>query len=421
MPERRRSPASRQQRGRTRTRRDNALSQMLATPTGRAMLAVSMRAEITAADAVAPPGTVIETVVHALRRHTDLAPLLGVGMVMAMASAALSQAGATVRWPGESRDIELALWLVMLAPSGQGKTLLRKAVADAMGLRLTTLPDPASGPAYLDAMRDAGGRCLWRRDEYGQLIRSMAQGGSREDMRDLLLRTYDHDELVHATRTRGETRVPHPVLTILGTSVDTTWGDCVDAQMLSDGFAARHLYLVTESGPMSVPRYPEQMLMDAIRSGVAAGDVAERLSRPLTYEITQEADAVYHDLWHELVADLGQSLDAAYIRRITWAAARYSVIYHVLLGRDGNRVGVHAMRWAWRMVMLHCYCARLVLGLADRSLAGRVERIAAWVEAQRDAGVDVRAPGFARRVIQRFRRDLHNIHEARQIVALVTA
>lgn len=406
-------------RRRGRTRRDTALSQMLATPTGRAMLAMSMRAEITPADAVAPPGSVIETVVHALRRHTDLPPMLGVGTVMALASAALSQAGATVRWPGDSRDIELAQWLVMLAPSGAGKTFVRGVVQQALGMDVRLLAEPASGPAYLDAMQEAGGRCHWSRDEYGQLIRSVAEGGCREGMRDLLLRTYDHDELVHATRTRGETRVPHPVLTILGTSVDSTWGDCVDAQMLTDGLAARHLYLVAEARPMRVPRYPRQEIVEAIQA--AAGDIGERLSRRLTYHLTPEADAAYREMWRELVADLGDTLDASYVRRITWAAGRYAVIYHLLTGREGQRVGVHAMRWAWRMVMLHCYCARLVLGLADRSLAGRVERIAAWVEAQRDAGVDVRAPGFARRVIQRFRRDLHNIHEARQIVALVTA
>ncbi len=401
------------------TKKDKALSGILASPAGRTMLAVTIRAEISPVDAVAPPGSVLETVVQVIRRYTDLPPILGVGTLMALASAALSQARATVRWPGESSDIELAQWLVMLAPSGTGKTFLRSVVQDALGLDLKKLPEPASGPAYLDGMKANCGTSLWDRDEYGQLIRSVAEGGSREDMRDLLLRSYDHDELVHATRTRGETRVARPVLTILGTSVDTTWGDCVDAQMLADGLAARHLYLVAEARPMTVPRYPRQQIVSAIRS--AAGDLAERLVQPVTYQITPEADAVYHELWHALVADLGGSLDAAYVRRITWAAGRYAVIYHILTGREGSRVGVNAMRWAWRMVMLHCYCARLVLGLADRSLAGRVERITAWVEQQGERGVDTHAPGFARRVVTKFRRDISTVNEARQLVSLALA
>lgn len=400
------------------TKRDRALSALLASPTSRAMLALGLRAEVTPAHAVSPPGSLVDAVVSALARHTDLPPLLGVATVMSLISAAMVCGKTTVRWQ-DSPPSEMDLWLIALAGSGAGKTWIRNVVSDAVGITVPVFPEPASGPAYLDALQALGGRAYWPRDEYGQLLRAVADGGPRGDLRDLMLRTYDHDDLVHSTRTRGETRVERPVLTVLGTSVDSTWGDCIDAQMLADGLMARHLFVVAERRPLAVPRYPRDQIVAEIRA-VAEG-LAERLAEPVEYEITPEAAAVYDDLWRALVGDLAGSLDAAYVRRITWASAKYAVIYHVLLSKPGHRVGVTAMRWAWRMVQVHCYSARLVLSAADRSLSGRVERIAAWVTEQRDRGVDVRAPCFARKVIQQFKRDLGSVHEARQIVDLVVA
>lgn len=402
------------------TRRDSALTKLLATSAGRTLLAVTGRAEVTREDAISPPGSLLEAIVAALRQRTDIPPMLGVASAMAMISAALVQSRSTFRVEGELHEEEMDLWIVCLSPSGAGKTLSSKCISNALELDLATMPDAGSAPAFLDELAKRDGRAYWPRDEYGQLIRAIARNdGPKSDLRDVLLRTYDHTDVTYSTRAKGEIRIPRPALTILGLSVDGTWGDCVNAEMLADGLLARHLFLLCEDRPMSTPRYRQSEIEAAIRE--VAGDIPARLRTPTNYVITADADEVYHSLWHQLVGDLGGSLDRAYVRRITWAAMRYSVIYHILLGVAGTHVGRDAMRWAWRMVMLHCHSTRLVLAASDRSLAAKVERIHEWISNQRAAGVDVNAQAFSRKVLQRFSRDLASIGEAKQIIDLARA
>ncbi|MCX7178193.1 MAG: DUF3987 domain-containing protein, partial [Proteobacteria bacterium] len=261
------------------------------------------------------------------------------------------------------------------------------------------------------------GRAQWVRDEYGQLLKQFRDNNARTDLRDILLRAYDHSTLVNKTLKRGEITVKKPVLCLYGTTVDTTFIDCVDVQMLTDGFCARHLFVVCSPRPIAIPRYPRDELLADFRA--ASGGLSTALSTQTHFQISEEADRVYKELWHSLVSDLGDQLDAAYLRRITWSAARYAAIYHVLLGRPGVMIGVEAMRWAWRMVMLHCDSTRQVLLLTDRSLAGRMERISAMVLAEMERGVDVRSSQFTRRVIQRFRRDLRTVPEVHQMIDLI--
>lgn len=398
------------------TRRDNALSELLATPVGRTMLLVGQRAQISPADSVSPPGSALDTIATQLHDKTDLPPILGITAAMALIAATMAESGSTFTWEGDSHVGHMDLWLVALAPSGAGKTWIREVVAEALGLEPHLLPEPGSAPALLGDLRGLDGCAMWARDEYGQLMRAIADGGPRSELRDVMLRAYDHAELVHSTRTRGEIRVKSPVLTIYGTSVDQTWRDCVDVQMLRDGLLARHLFVVAGSRPLSVPRYPRQQIVQAIHE--SAADLASRIKTPEKYVISAAAAAVYDRSWRELVGQLGDTLDAAYVRRIAWAAARYAVIYHAIRGCQGVIVGPSEMRWAWRMVLLHCWCTREVLSMADSTLCGRVERVVGWILEQREKAENIDDPGFARAVIRRWHRDLKNIREAREMIDL---
>ena len=111
-------------------------------------------------------------------------------------------------------------------------------------------------------------------------------------------------------------------------------------------------------------------------------------------------------------------MDAAYFRRVTWSAGRYAVIYHLLLGKDGTDVGVEDMRWAWRMVMLHLQYSRQVLALSDSGFAAKVEKILSWVEVRHAEGADVTSNAFVRTLFQKFKRELSNASEARQLIDL---
>ncbi|EQD75704.1 Holliday junction resolvase, partial [mine drainage metagenome] len=111
--------------------------------------------------------------------------------------------------------------------------------------------------------------------------------------------------------------------------------------------------------------------------------------------------------------------DPAYIRRVTWAAGRYAVLYHILLGKDGLEVGQVAMRWAWRAVLLHLQYAKSALALSDAGFAQKLDKIMDWTAKQIEGGANVESALFVRSVLQHFRRDLSNAQEARQIIDLV--
>lgn len=417
MSPRRKSRAA----ARKRDTRDSTLRTLLSSANGRNLVAAAItqrRQRLDVIDAAVPPQTLLEAVVREIRERTDLPPEIGVAVTHALLSAALVASGSTVRWPGSAQQIELCLWLIVLGPSASGKTFVRKIIERALGITVTNLPEPGSARAYLDGLAEVGGRALWMRDEYGQLTKQIADGGPLGNLRDYLLRTYDHEQLETNTHSAGETTVEHPVLTILGSSVDTTWSDCIDAAMLMDGLLARHQFIRAVRRPLSVPRYPTDMIEAAIRTSIARTDLGARLRERQDYVISSRAADWYDTAWRDMVGALGERLDPAYVRRITWATTRYAVIYHLLLGETGTQIGTDAMRWAWRMTQLHLQYAIEVLGLSDASFAARLDGILGWLDSYMGEHPEATETDLARALLQRWRRDLQSASEARGLIDL---
>lgn len=311
-------------------RRDSLLGELLRSPSGQAFIVgLRMRSGLNEVDAVSPPGCLLDVVISELRSKTDLPPEIGLAVVHSLLSATLAQNGTTVRWPGETHGSEMAMWHLLLAPSGAGKTLVRNLISDALGLQLGELPEPGSARAFLNALAELNGKACWVRDEYGQLMRSIADGGPLGGLRDYLLRSYDHGRLEVTTVKDGQVVIDRPVLSLFGATVDTTWASCIDAAMLYDGLLARHLFVVAQRRPLSVPRYPLTEMRQVIQK--AAEPLRDRLGATgQTYCISATAAKLYDDLWMETVGHAGDSVDAAYFRRVSWSAARCAVIWALL-------------------------------------------------------------------------------------------
>lgn len=401
--------------------RDKILARVLAAPDGPSMLAMIRdrgESRLTAVDAVTPPGSFLAVVIDEVRRQTDLPPEIALGVVMSQMAAALTQAGSRVSWPGDHRPVEMAMWMVVLAPSGAGKTLLRNLVDEALGLDVRNLPEPGSARAFLSGLQECHGTALWTRDEYGQLIAQIAAGGPLGPLRDYMLRAYDHAALEVTTQKDGLTKIEQPRLSIFASTVDSTWASCIDAAMLADGLLARHLFIVAQRRPLSVPRYPMQSMSEAISLAAQASGLRERLAACVQYVITEEAAATYDALWRKTAGTMNGSIDPAYFRRVTWGASRYAVLYHLLLGKTGQEIGAEAMQWAWRMVQLHLQYVREVLNLSDSGFANRLERMLAWVEDEIRKGADPASISLVQAILRRFRREIGNANEARQVIDL---
>ena len=404
----------------TKDRRDRVLSEILQTPGGRDLLALvraSGRRRIGAIEAVTPPGSFLDVVVEQVKNKTDLPSEIGLAIVLSRIAAALSQAGTTVLWPDSDKPVEMAMWIVLFAPSGAGKTLLLNLVEESLGLQLRELTEPGSARAFLQGLDECAGVASWTRDEYGQLVRQIADGGPMAQLRDYMLRAYDHAPLEISTMKDGLVRIECPRLSVFGSTVDSTWSTCIDAAMLADGLLARHLFVVAERRPLSVPRYPIAAMKRVIEQ--AAAPLRERLKTPEQYVITEEAAKYYDEAWIELVRSIRGSIDPAYVRRVTWGATRYAVIYHLLLCQPGREIGIEAMHWAWRMTQLHLQYVREVLNLSDPSASSKLDRIIEWVMEREKEGANVHDKGFIRTLLQRFRADLKSTSEAKQVIDLI--
>lgn len=368
------------------TARDKLLTKLLAAPDAESLIAgiAAANNRFGPAEAVAPPGSLLDAALRAVREYTDLPPEIGVACVHALMSAALVQSGTQVRWFDDTQKIECDLWLVVLARSGAGKTFVSRAVRDALDLELRELPEPGSARAFLDALKKLGGTAFWMRDEYGQLMRAIADGGPLGALRDYMLRSYDHGALETNTSGSGSVKVDHPVLTILGTSVAETWAQCVDVSMLADGLLARHLFVIAQDSPLSVPRFARDDMVDTMRAAVSSS-LRERLNQSeMLYVIGSEAAEFYKREWTVLTKRLHDhgvaDIPPAYLRRVTWSTCKYAVIYHLLLDQPGDTIGVDAMQWAWRMVELHLAYLPQVLELANPGAATKILKVLDWLQ-----------------------------------------
>lgn len=416
--ESRRTPAS-PRRAPRKGARDRVLSRLLNAPNGRDLLvaiALHRTRGITPVDAVCPPGSLLDAVVSTIRDDTDLPPETGLAAVLAILAAAMAQAENTVRWPDVSEPIEMALWIVLLAPSSAGKSFVACLVTEALGLQLRKLPEPGSGAAYLDSLASCGGRAYWPRDEYGQLIAQLAEHGPMAVLRDLLLRTYDHSPIENNTRRNGQVFVEKPVLTIFGASVSSTWSSCVDVRMLSDGLLARHLFVVAEGRPLSVSRYPRDAMLGKIRNALSP-ELVERMRQRVEYRISDTAAEYYDREWQKLARSISGSVDPAYFRRVTWTTARLAVFYHLMLDEPSDLIGEGAMQWAWRLTMLMVGYVRAALELSDPTFTAKLTRMLEWADA--NTGRYVTRPRLGRALLTRFSRDLGSASEARYLIDFV--
>ncbi len=188
--------------------------------------------------------------------------------------------------------------------------------------------------------------------------------------------------------------------------------------MIADGLMARHNFVRAERQPLSVPRYPVDAIEAAIRASVSRVDMGARLCERQEYQISERAAEWYDAAWRDMVGALGDRLDPAYIRRITWGTARYAAIYHLLLGEQGVVIRTDAMRWAWRMTQLHLQYAVEVLSLSDNSFSARLDSIVAWTGGYMDVHPEASETELARALLQRWRRDLKSANEARGMIEL---
>ncbi len=341
-----------------------------------------------------PPGTFLDAVTTAFRKESNIPLELPWAYAISLLSWRLVQAKNTLQVAGESQELDI--WLTVLGPSGGGKTLSQKLLADALGMT-SEFGDPVSAAAWLECLADQGGRAHWVRDEWGQIFRMITDSrSSLGGVRDYLLRAFDHTTL-ERRRVDGILKVENPTLVIFGSTVLESFHRCTTAETLVDGLGQRFSYLIAKPDPdrhfSNFPLYNTAAIREAIAP--FAQEICS-VQQGQKFTLSDAADKFYREYFRETADD---TLSEAYFRRILWRMLKLAVIYRVVLGKAGSEVDVEDMRYAARATDLFLCDAAEVLRLTEASdLLRIVEKVEVWAEHRRAAGLSVTARDIVRGV-----------------------
>lgn len=356
-----------------------------------------------------PPGSVLETVCAAFQGGTDIPLELPLFTTLSMVSAHLLQHGVTIDLCGQ--EVSPALWSIMLAPSGAGKTFTVQQIMKMSGATLQEIPDSASAAMWIETLAKHNGGILIR-DEVGQYLKAIEEQPHMAEVKGYLLQTYDGQRLSRRTK-QGEIVIGQPRMVFVGYTVDKTWSSCVSPEAMLDGFAQRFNFVVARRRPGEPrPLYDLSAWRQRVHNQWRA---LEAVPLHPCYTVSAPAVAAFEEAFRTLNRSIGDRLPASYIRRALFSAIRYALVYHVVLGKSAAQIDAIDMGWAARLVEKHLADGTLLL---DDYGASEVEKKAQKVETLLEA---CRAGGNCltpREVVRRVA-GIANVNEARALLQLV--
>jgi Protein of unknown function (DUF3987) len=358
------------------------------------LLARKMRQEVWSGVAYCPAGSFLETAIAAFQHGTDIPLELPFFAATSMVSAHLLDNGAVIDLRGQV--FRPALWTILLAPSGAGKTFTTSRLLQLTGAGLRAFPDPASAARFVEDLQQHN-HAFWMRDEIGQFLRNVEQQTHLQEMRDYLLRLYDGTTI--SRNIKGHSiSVPDPALCVLGMTVDETWGECVPAAAMLDGFAQRFNFALARPRPKEEmkPLYDLSHWTARLREQWQA---IEQVPVQPVYAVGGAAVAAYEEAFVRLRAEAGDRLPASYLRRALFSIFRYALVYHLVELKTGPELDARDIGWAARVVRHHLIDTASILdayGMSD--LARKIDRVEELLTKARRIGEPLTAREVARRV-----------------------
>lgn len=308
-------------------------------------------------EVMVPPGSLLDRVVALFARTSDFPLELPAFLVLHSLAAYLLEREVEVEVAGTR--LKPDLWTTMLASSGAGKTKTTSVLKRVMPMRL--FPETTSAARWIEEM-ETHNNCLWLQDEWAQLLKRMESQTYAEEMRGYLLTLHDNQELSRRTKT-GSLVIEDPALVIFGTTVLETFNKNVSAESMLDGFMQRFGIVIGDADPERTPdMFPIYRVEEAGNLAPLHAAWAEIAAVPLhrTYTVTPEAEAEFEAGFRHHFKQ-HNSIPPSFFRRVLWRCFKYSVVYHVLLGKADADIDAEDMGWAMRVALLHLTDARRLL------------------------------------------------------------
>jgi len=358
-----------------------------------------------------PPGSILETVLTAFKDCTDIPLEIPFVTTLSFMSGLLLEEKVRINLVGSL--IAPTMMSVVLGESGSGKSFTHRTLTQTLRKPVSEFPEAASAARFVELLH-SNNDSLWIRDEFGQFLKALQEQTHMAEMKDYILRAYDGAKIERQTK-QERIAVHEPALSILGFTVFETFRSQVPPDSLIDGFGQRFQYTIARKDPER--RLRDYPLYDLSEHFTRIGDAWDRLNAiPLhpVYTVTPAAVEAYKSAF-TTIRGVNEELPESFFRRSMFAAVRYALIYHFMLGKETAEIDEADIAWAARLVSLHMDDTRAILvdhGLSD--LERLVQRAEHVCEEARSRGETVTTRMLIRRI-----NAVKNVQQAAQLLALV--
>ncbi|MDN7410567.1 hypothetical protein QZM42_18670 [Burkholderia vietnamiensis] len=294
-----------------------------------------------------PPSSSMERVLKAFVTETDIPLELPFFTFLYFISGYLVSKDAKIKsFLGEFYP---DIWTVVLAPSGSGKTLTHDVFKKHAPAK-SNFPEPASGAAFIKAFEE-NNPARWFQDEVAQKLKQIETTGSPlADCKEYLLRAYGNDKIERTTK-RDQITIEKPLITILGLNTFESFVKALSAESLLDGFAQRFAFVIAEKDParpmIDFPLYNFEKLESAV---IGAFEKLTNTTIHQEYELDSSSIEAFRQSFKLLCRD---NIPESFFRRIMFRAFKYALIYHVMLGKDSNKIDAEDIGWGARVSSMH--------------------------------------------------------------------
>ena len=297
--------------------------------------------------ATIPPGSLLESVCREFERGTSIPLEIPFAHLLAYVAGYLCRQGVHLL-KGEDR-VDPAVWIILLADSGEGKTWTTKRIKQGCKIEdaeIYGISGVASASMLFQKVFD-NPTGLWLHDEFGQFIARLDRAVGDTEMKEYVLKIYDGDPLTRGTKKDGERTTEPLKICLLGMSQHETWHQVVPAQAMLDGTAQRFSYMVVRDDPSRDYKDFADWKVDFTGWSDQWQQCVQAL-QPI-YSVSDEAMATFKLAFREYASD---KLPKSFYRRVMYACHRLALLYHVLLCDPAPTLTTTDYGWALRLTRL---------------------------------------------------------------------
>ena len=295
-----------------------------------------------------PPHTLLELIISEFNSKTNIPLEIPFFTFFHFFAAYLLNHEIVIQYRRE--NIRTDIWTVILAPSGSAKTFTRKclmnSISDFKGLS-ESIEGIVSQRGLIEVIEKNNHKLLYR-DEFNELYTQMLSNGQLANCKDIFLRAYDNSDISWQSK-KDSIYVKNVAFVFLGTTIKDIFLQDLTARDVLSGFMQRISILIAEKDSKKDFRnYPfYDINYDAWQ------DEWDKLTQSIkhgTYLIDENAERAYTTTFR-MLADI--DIDESFYRRQLWKTIKYSLIYHILLGKGEEKIICpEAFGWAARVAYL---------------------------------------------------------------------